>query len=190
MAGVFRLEQYKNESSDRTISTRYLFDELAKLRGGRKISDPTRRVWKDFAGVPKAVKKGESKAHKVTPLEAAKIIFIALWDVEIKKELSSSHKSSDFTDGKVLGIEVRKLFNEWVTNCDTQAQKLLHEVYYGKGVSGKELKNIAEHLTKKTIPTTTIRRWFAGMGQSYRVNHVYEPGIVIQFLMIAQNANG
>lgn len=188
MADVFKLDDYKDSEESRTISTRHLFDRLSLLRGGKTISDPTRRIWKDFAGVPKAKRKGDSKAHKVTPMEAAKIIFIALWDTEIKQELSSKLKVSDFVEKRVQHIAFRKMFNDWVLHSETQARSLLNEVYYGKGISGRELKNIAEVVAKKPIPTTTIRRWFAGIGQKYRVNHVYEPGIVIEFLMIARSA--
>lgn len=176
------LYDFSNKPEDRRISTRWFFDELQKLRPGEaKISDRTKRHWKNLASVPN---DGRTKLHKLTPQECARITFLALWDSEIKKTIESRLKAKDFEQNSALIV---KPFKQWFEVAHFgSAANLLDVVRKCHMPNGKELKAMAERTAKKEIPDSTFRGWLKSIGQTYRVSQVYCPEVAISILGIAK----
>ena len=92
---MYKLSDYSNDVQ--VISAKWLFDELQVLRSLGTISDRTKRYWKNLAGVPNET---GVRLRKITPNQAARIVFLALWDEMIKPEIRSTLKAKDFENDR------------------------------------------------------------------------------------------
>ena len=178
---MYKLSDYANDV--RSVSAKWLFDEIQQLRRLGTISDRTKRHWKNLAGVPN---DPTVRLRKLTPNESARIVFLALWDEVIKPQIGSTVKAKDFENALLF----TKAFNDWLAiDGGGDAGLILKKIKACNRLKGGDLKNVCERVAKKRIPVSTFRDWLATIGQPYRVDHLYEPGDMMRIInLVAQRS--
>jgi hypothetical protein len=181
MGLVYKLSDYSIDV--RTVSAKWLFDEIQQLRRSGTISDRTKRRWKTLAGVPN---ESNVRLRKLTPNEAARIVFLSLWDETIKPQIGSRLKAKDFENALLFS----NAFNAWMDiDGGGKAATILRAVKACNRLKGGDLKAVCDGVAKKQIPETTFRRWLTKIGHPYHVNQLYDPGDVLRILnLITQHA--
>ena len=176
---MYKLSDYSNDVQ--VISAKWLFDELQVLRSLGTISDRTKRYWKNLAGVPNET---GVRLRKITPNQAARIVFLALWDEMIKPEIRSTLKAKDFENALLF----TKAFNQWIAiDGGGQAASVLRVIRSTDKFKAQDVRRACEVVTKKRIPVSTFRRWLSLINQSYRVDQIYDPETVAAIINLAKN---
>jgi hypothetical protein len=179
---VYKLSDYSNDV--RSVSAKWLFDEVQTLRRLGTISDRTKRHWKTLAGVPN---ESGVRLRKLTPNESARIVFLALWDETIKPLIGSTVKAKHFDNALLF----TNAFNRWLAiDGGGDAAVILKSIAACNRLKGGEIKGVCEKMTKKQIPETTFRRWLATIGQSYNPTQLYEPEDMMRIInLVAHRAH-